>query len=90
MTRIKPGSLKCVVLASPDDRAEVLQTLIDRIGGDGVRPFGASTVLVHADEEPSTVRDWLSGAGGMLVVEFEIWSGRGAEVPKEWLLARGH
>jgi len=90
MTRIKPGSLKCVVLASPGDRAAVLQTLTDRIGGDDVRPFGVSAVLVHTEEETSSVRDWLHSAGGALVVEFEKWSGLGREVPRQWLLARGH
>jgi len=90
MMRIKAGSLKCVVLAGADKRAVARQVLQTRAGEEDVRPFGASAVLVHTDEEASTVRDWLHGQGAVLVVEFEKWSGYGGEVPGEWLLARGH
>jgi hypothetical protein len=30
------------------------------------------------------------GSAAALVVEFETWSGSGDDVPREWLLARGH
>ncbi len=90
MTQIRPGSLKCVMLASLDDRAVGLRMLIERIGDEDVRPLGASVVLVHTKEGASSVRDWLHGLSGVLVVEFEKWSGLGSEVPQEWLLARGH
>jgi hypothetical protein len=89
MTQIKAGSLKCVLLALPEDRSAVKRSLIERIGEDDVRPFGAAAILLHTDEAAATVRDWIQ-AGSALVVEFETWSGSGDDVPREWLLARGH
>jgi len=89
MTRINPGSLKCVILHSDEDRAVVTRDLIERIGADDVREFGAA-ILLHTGEAAETVRDWMGVAGSALVVEFETWSGSGEDVPREWLLARGH
>jgi hypothetical protein len=90
MTQIRPGSLKCVVAAVPDELSAIVPILVENAGEADVRVLGVSAVLVHTEEETAGVRDWLRGAGGVLVVEFEKWSGIGTEVPREWLLARGH
>ena len=90
MTPIKTGSLKCVVLASTGDRAAAMRALIDRVGANDVRAYGAAAILLHTEEPSAAVRDLVTEADGALVVEFETWSGIGAEVPREWLLARGH
>jgi hypothetical protein len=89
MTSIGPGSLKCVI-AVPSVLEEVQASLEARVRGEDVRCFAGSTVLVHTAADTSEVRDWLMGLGDLLVVEFEIWSGAGPGVPREWLLARGH
>ena len=89
MTQIKAGSLKGVLLALPEDRSAVTRDLIERIGEDNVRAYGTAAILLHTDEAAATVRDWIR-AGSALVVEFETWSGSGDDVPREWLLARGH
>ena len=87
---IKPGSLKCVVLTAPEDIPSALDTLREAVGREDVREFGTCALLVHTDEEASAVRDVLRGTNGVLVFEFEKWSGVGDGVPREWLLARGH
>ena len=90
MTQIGPGSLKCVVAAAPDELNAIVPILMQKVGEADVRAFGASAVLLHTEEEAAGVRDWLHSAGEVLVVEFETWSGSGDEVPREWLLGRGH
>ena len=90
MSRIRPGSLKCVVLARPEIQARVSEELEARVGTDNVRALGSAALLVHAQEQSDAVRDWLQSHGDILVVEFEKWSAYGDAVPREWLGARGH
>jgi stage V sporulation protein SpoVS len=90
MRPIKTGSLKCVVLASPGDRAAAMGALIDRVGADDVRAYGAAAILVHTEEAAAAVRDLVTESDGAIVMEFETWSGSGDAVPREWLLSRGH
>ena len=87
---IRPGSLKCVVMLEEDGLPVAMRVLAERIGAEDIRPFGPAALLLHTNEEPSVVRDWLGSAGGAFVVEFEKWSGCGGEVARDWLLARGH
>lgn len=87
---IRPGSLKFVVPLGEDAIPVAMRVLMERTGAEDIRRFGPAALLLHTNEEPSVVRDWLGAADGALVVEFEKWSGCGAEVPREWLLARGH
>jgi hypothetical protein len=90
MTKIPAGSLKCVVMADPRRHEAALLSLGERFGRQEIRNFGEAAILVHTLEDASALRDQLKSAGAVLVVEFETWSGGGNEVPREWLLARGH
>jgi hypothetical protein len=89
VTRIPPGSLKCVVLASPAEISRARSILEGRVRQEDIRPFGAG-LLLQTTESAEMLRDWLKELGAVMVVEFEVWSGYGEEVPREWLLARGH
>ena len=92
MTKIGPGTLKCVVAPGKGDR--VLAALPERVDTSDVRQLGSDVILVHTLLEPSGLRDWLSGCveagGALLVMEFETWSGFGEDVDRVWLLERGH
>jgi hypothetical protein len=90
MTRIAPGSLKCLLLADAQGASEAGLLLSKRLDPRDVVAFGDRALLLHTSEEASEIRDWLHPAGPLLVIEFETWSGRGEAVPRDWLLARGH
>jgi hypothetical protein len=68
----------------------IIGALVEELGEAEVRRFGSSSVLVHCEDEASSLRDRLKDCGDLLVIEFEKWSGSGSGVPREWLLARGH
>ena len=82
--------MKCAVLDVPESVGTARKLLAEKIGADSVRRFGVSSILAHCEDDGSALRDLLKDCGGVLVVEFEKWSGAGSEVPSEWLLARGH
>lgn len=92
VTKIQPGSLKCIIATGEMDA--LLAALPERFSAENIRQIGAGAVLVHTEMDTSALRDWLSRelreGESLLVVEFEKWSGRGGEVDREWLLARGH
>lgn len=92
MTKIEPGTLKCVIATGCPDA--LLAALPERVSAENIRQVGAGAILVHTGLEPAELRDWLSrklGEGeSLLVIEFEKWSGFREGVHREWLLARGH
>jgi len=92
VTRVLPGSLKCIVA---DGSGEFLEALLpERIRPADIRRMGPSAFLAHTPLEASELRDWLAGhlqeGASLLVVEFETWSGYGDGVDTVWLLERGH
>jgi hypothetical protein len=96
MSAVGPGSLKCVIAWS--ERRNLCSLVMDAVTasvGEGqVRRLGDDSFAVFTDASASEIRDWVAAAtepdDSVFVVEFEKWSGRGASVPREWLLARGH
>jgi hypothetical protein len=90
MKRIPSGSLKCILLESPEAVGLALTAIGGAIPDESVVPFGRGAVLVHCEQDVSELRDRLRGCGEVLVMEFETWSGLGQTIPREWLLARGH
>jgi hypothetical protein len=90
MSQIGPGTLKCVLLSDAGAAADAGRELERQFGAtSNIRRFG-SALLVHTEDEPSRIRDYLRDLGSVIVMEFEKWSGYGTDVPREWLLARGH
>jgi hypothetical protein len=88
-------SLKLLVAWS--DRRNLCSTVVDTLRenvGEDVRSVGDDAVLIHTAKSPEDIRNSLPSAldadEGLLVVEFEKWSGYGRAVDAEWLLARGH
>ena len=90
MTRIRSGSLKCVIAGTSTDQGRLYDSLETKVRDEDIRRFGGSVLFIHTTSNASEVRDWLKGLGDVLVLEFETWSGAGGEVPREWLLVRGH
>lgn len=92
MTRIEPGTLKCIMASGGTD--EGLAALTERVRPEDIRRVSPVAFVVHTAIEPTELRDWLSGylEGGesLLVIEFEKWSGFGDLVDRVWLLERGH
>jgi len=92
VSKIEPGTLKCIIAAG--ETHALLAALSERVRAGDIRRIGLETLLVHTESEPAELRDWLSGVlaegQSLLVVEFEKWSGFGEGVDREWLLARGH
>jgi hypothetical protein len=92
VTRIEPGTLKCVIATMGTDA--LLAALPKRVRPDDIRRIGPAALVVYTALEPAELRDWLSGylEGGesLLVIEFEKWSGFGDRVDRVWLLERGH
>jgi hypothetical protein len=72
----------------------VLDTVVASVGGEQVRRLGDDSFAVFTEASASEIRDWVAAAtdpdDSVFVVEFEKWSGRGGNVPREWLLVRGH
>jgi hypothetical protein len=63
------------------DRGEILA-----VGDDAVV---VNTVL-SADELRDSLRETLDPDEGLLVTEFEVWSGYGQALDSKWMLRRGH
>lgn len=59
-----------------------------------LRRIGDDAYLVHtalsADELRNRLRPTLAVDEGLLVIDFERWSGYGEALGRRWLLARGH
>lgn len=59
-----------------------------------LRGIGDDAYLVHtalsADELRNRLRLTLVAEEGLLVIDFERWSGHGEALDRRWLLARGH
>ena len=90
------GSLKCVVAWSNERHLCDLvgDVLRDIAGVDEVRRLGDEAFAVWTAETPEALRDRLRvvvrEGEGLLVVDFEVWSGHGGALDTEWLLRRGH
>jgi hypothetical protein len=68
---------------------------LNAIAGAGkVRKISDEAYVVHTALTTAELRDHLRetlGDGeGVLVAEFEVWSGHGEALDSRWLLARGH
>lgn len=97
-------TLKVVVAWSerrPDGRASArnLCTMIgDALnaiaGADEVRMLSDEAYVAHTALTTAELRDRLrevlGESEGVLVAEFEVWSGHGEALDSRWLLARGH
>lgn len=95
MTEALPG-LRCVIAWSGSRnlcsiigdqlRAIVPETEFRRIGDDAH--------IMHTSLAPDELRDrlrvQLSEDEGLLVIDFERWSGYGKALDASWMLARGH
>jgi len=72
----------------------VLDALREIVPESELRRAGDDAIIVHTAEESETMRNHLSGLvtddEGLLVGEFEKWSGYGTALDSKWLLARGH
>jgi hypothetical protein len=90
------SGLRCVVAWS--DRRNLCTLIADRLGtiaGEReVRRLGDDAVIVYTKLSPEELREFLRHAldedEGLMVIEFERWSGYGRALYAEWLLARGH
>jgi hypothetical protein len=95
MTEPLPG-LRCVIAWS-DRRSlcSIVGNELRSIVSDAeLRGIGDDAYLVHtvlsADELRNLLRQTLADEEGLLVIDFERWSGHGAALNARWLLARGH
>jgi len=96
MSAEEESSLKCVIAWS--DRRNLCSVVFDAVAartGEGeLRRLGDDSFAVYTAASTAEIRDWAAEIIGsdesVLVMEFENWSGSGAEVPRHWLLARGH
>lgn len=95
MTEALPR-LRCVIawsdrrnlcsIVGDELRALALAGEIKRIGDDAHVVHTALT----ADELRDRLRTLLMEDEGLLVIDFEKWSGYGKALDAQWLLARGH
>lgn len=96
MSKIGPGSLKCVIAWSPQRplAGPVREVLRERIDREDIRHVDGGVTLLHTTADAADIRDWLAAIlntdESALVLEFEKWSGYGNAVDRDWLLARGH
>lgn len=89
-------SLKLVVAWS--ERRNLCSMVADRLRQhlpeEELKGAGDDALVVHTTETAEALRDRLSSTladdEGLLVIEFEKWSGHGRAVDSMWLLARGH
>jgi len=89
-------SLKLVVAWS--ERRNLCSMVADRLRQhlpeEELLGAGDDALVVHTAETAEALRDRLSSTladdEGLLVIEFEKWSGYGRAVDSTWLLARGH
>jgi hypothetical protein len=95
MTEALPG-LRCVIAWS--DRRNLCSIIGDELRSIApeaeLRQLGDDAYLVHATLSAEGLRDRLrtslSPEEGLLVIDFEGWSGYGAALDVRWLLVRGH
>ena len=95
MTEPLPG-LRCVIAWS--DRRNLCSIIGDELRSivpeAELRRIGDDAYLVHtahsADELRNRLRPMLDVDEGLLVIDFERWSGHGESLDRRWLLARGH
>ncbi len=95
MTEASPG-LRCVIawserrnlcsIVGDELRGLVAEGEIQRLGDDA---HVVNTALT-ADELRNRLREKLAEDEGLLVIDFEVWSGYGKALDARWLLARGH
>lgn len=89
-------TLKVVIAWS--DRRSLCSIVVDALRGivpdTDLRRAGDDAILAYTTEDAETLRDHLShlvtANEGLLVTEFEKWSGYGKALDSEWLLSRGH
>jgi hypothetical protein len=95
MTEPLPG-VRCVIAWS--DRRNLCSIVGDELRSmvpeAELRGIGDDAYLVHtalsADELRNRLRRTLDVDEGLLVIDFERWSGYGEALDGRWLLARGH
>lgn len=95
MTEALPG-LRCVIAWS--DRRNLCSIIGDQLRAivpEGeIRRLGDDAHIVHAsmtsDELRDRLRVHLAEDEGLVVIDFELWSGYGNALDARWLLARGH
>jgi hypothetical protein len=95
MTEPLPG-VRCVIAWS--DRRNLCSIVGDELRSmvpeAELRGIGDDSYLVHtalsADELRNRLRRTLDVDEGLLVIDFERWSGYGEGLDGRWLLARGH
>jgi hypothetical protein len=88
-------TMKCVVAWS--DRRNLCSLIGDELtaatGGE-LRRLGDDANVIWTDISAAEIRDrlrpLLDEDEGLLVAEFETWSGHGNALDAEWLLAHGH
>jgi hypothetical protein len=72
----------------------VFEAVAARAREGSLRRLADDVFVIYATASTADIRDWASEVVGadesVFVVEFEKWSGSGAGVPRDWLLARGH
>jgi hypothetical protein len=89
-------TLKLVVAWS--DRRNLCSTLFDALSRvvdvADIRRVGDDAIIAFSAEDAETLRAYLTPLitpdEGLLITEFEKWSGYGKALDAEWLLARGH
>jgi hypothetical protein len=90
------AGLRCVIAWS--DRRNLCSIVGDElrsiVSEAELRRIGDDAHLVHtafsADELRNRLRRTLAEDEGLLVIDFEQWSGHGGALDVRWLLARGH
>jgi hypothetical protein len=95
MTEPLPG-LRCVIAWS--DRRNLCSIVGDELRSivpeAELRGIGDDAYLVHTSLSPDELRNrlrrTLAEGEGLLVIDFERWSGHGEALDHHWLLARGH
>jgi len=95
MSEAVPG-LRCVIAWS--DRRNLCSIIGDQLRAivpeTELRRIGDEAHIVHTSLTPDELRDrlrpHLAEADGLLVIDFERWSGYGRALDASWLLARGH
>ena len=95
MTGPLPG-LRCVIawsdrrnlcsIVGEQLRSIVPEADLRRIGDDAYLAYSA----LSADELRNRLRPTLAVDEGLLVIDFERWSGYGEALDRRWLLGRGH
>jgi hypothetical protein len=88
-------TLKLVVAWSA--RRNLCDTVADavrRLTSNDLRQLGDDAIVVWTSESASDLRDLLCADlnedEGLLVVDFEQWSGYGKALDQTWLLSHGH